>query len=174
METVYSTIHQIVNPTLCEVKQASDQEYAQRETHFLVNVKDAEHLDQMAKMSLEYAKSAYPNLKQKTMKSDDGKFIVSWLEDKNMVMIVGIMSEGGKLERSHYKDIQEFYEMLKTALKKGKTLITSPNKKSKRMLMKIVSKLEKDGLKFEKIDMPAIESDDPEMSYSQVQIKMKK
>lgn len=84
--------------------------------------------------------------KIKSEKSDNGNLIVRWCEGRTVSAILGIVSISGKLKKSDMPDFKLWTEKMINKLKKGHTILTSPNPLSKPLLTKIIQRAEKEGL----------------------------
>ena len=172
MNSILQTIHNVVN----EAKDVSPKVYSELETDFLVNKKGVPELDQMAKMSKEYGKRILGQHREVTIESDDGNMVASWLENDDMIMLIGILSRSGRMTKDNYKEVLDFLDYLEVAFDKGKTLMTSPNKRSEKMLNNFIKRMKEKG-KTLKVDVLhdnmrfGEDENDPELSYKSLTVK---
>jgi len=132
---------------------ASDNEYFEAvSTHYgpeLVRfIKSGEHL----------AKSITGG-KIETEKSDNGNLIVRWSEGKKESVILGLVSVTGKLNRKDLPDFNNWINRIVEKLKKGHTLLTSPNQLSKPLLEKILNRVKREGLEIDQSSFGKFEFD---------------
>jgi len=126
--------------------------------------------------SIDMFLNAYPDAEKYTKKSDSGNFYVQWLENDDVVAIVGIVSETGRMERKDYSDFLEFVDMLLEKLQNGKKVMTSPNRKSLLLINKIKKMAERARDMTLHINSTALGSvlggdpSDPELDFHQVVI----
>lgn len=135
--------------------------------------KKAPGYESAAEMSKSLVLSLYPNAKQYTEKSQSSNFIVQWIESEHEIFIVGLVTRLGKLTREDTADVYEAINKLIDKMQEGKTLITSPNMKSIRLLEKVKKIAADRGININiEIDYMgnAIGGDpnDPELQFNQV------
>jgi len=69
-----------------------------------------------------------------------GNLYVKYIETDDAVVILGINSKTGKLERSDVPDLKVWIELLEEKIKEGKTLYTSMNENSKKLIDNIMKR----------------------------------
>ena len=125
----------------------------------------------LAKQSKQALQAFYPNGELKTMKSGTGNFVTQWYETPEEIFLIGINTKSRRLLKNDIEDVKTFINMLISAMQGGKTLITSPHKKSMQMLNNVQKIAEKRGLNFsmDVSDGVSFGDDDPELEFFQVQ-----
>lgn len=135
----------------------------------------APRLDTLTQQSNQNFLRFYPDAKLQTMKSNSGNFVVQWLENNAIVAIVGIITKKRRITQEDYPDLLEFFDMLLDRIRQGKTVMTSPNRKSIRLLDRIQSMAEKQGMRLNiKKDyvgnVAGGDISDPELDFHQITI----
>ena len=152
-----------------DISSATDNEYDE------LTQKNFAHKSQqvvdLAKQSKQALQAFYPNGELKTMKSGTGNFVTQWYETPEEIFLIGINSKSRRLLKNDIEDVKTFINMLISAMQSGKTLITSPHKKSMQMLNNVQKIAEKRGLTFsmDVSDSVSFGDDDPELEFFQVQ-----
>mgnify|MGYP000341221433 CR=1 FL=1 len=155
-----------------DVSVASSEEYDELTQKNFGNKSPA--VVNLAKQSKEALQTFYPNGKLKTMKSGSGNFVTQWYETSESIFLIGINTHSRKLLKADIEDVKTFIDMLITEMQNGKTLVTSPHKKSMQMLKNVQKIAEKRGLNFsmDVSDGVSFGEDDPELEFFQVQAKI--
>jgi len=155
-----------------DVSSASGEEYDEL-TQKNFGDKSPEVVD-LAKQSKQALQAFYPNGELKTMKSGTGNFVTQWYETAEEIFLIGINSKSRRLLKNDIEDVKTFINMLISAMQSGKTLITSPHKKSMQMLNNVQKIAEKRGLNFSMNvnDSVSFGDDDPELEFFQVQAEI--
>ena len=125
----------------------------------------------LAKQSKQALQAFYPNGELKTMKSGTGNFVTQWYETPEEIFLIGINTKSRRLLKNDIEDVKTFINMLISEMQNGKTLITSPHKKSMQMLKNVQKIAERRGLNFsmDVSDSVSFGDDDPELEFFQVQ-----
>ena len=155
-----------------DVLSASGEEYDEL-TQKNFGDKSPEVVD-LAKQSKQALQAFYPNGELKTMKSGTGNFVTQWYETPEEIFLIGINTKSRRLLRNDIEDVKTFINMLISEMQNGKTLITSPHKKSMQMLNNVQKIAEKRGLNFsmDVSDSVSFGDDDPELEFFQVQAEI--
>ncbi len=155
-----------------DVSSTSSEEYDEL-TQKNFGDKSPEVVD-LAKQSKQALQAFYPNGELKTMKSGTGNFVTQWYETPEEIFLIGINSKSRRLLKNDIEDVKTFINMLISAMQNGKTLITSPHKKSMQMLNNVQKIAEKRGLNFsmDVSDSVSFGDDDPELEFFQVQAEI--
>ena len=128
---------------LFEAIKSSDKEYYQAvEQHYNKQLVDTiKSQDKTAEMMF--------GSRIKTYKTEDQSLIVRYINSSEVVAVLGIVSVPGKEKTNYMKDLLGWIDQVIEELKKGKTLITSPNKLSEPLLKQIIKKAERKGIKLD-------------------------
>ena len=172
-ESKYSTVEEqmryMLNQLDEEIAPATDEEYDEL-TRKNFYQKSPTVVD-MATQSKKALQQFYPNGELKTMKSGSGNFVAQWYETADEIFLVGINTVQGKIRREDVGDLKRFIDMLISAMQGGKTLYTSPHKRSMQMLNGVKKKAEERGLNFSMQQSDAVDfgdGTDPELQFYQV------
>ena len=82
----------------------------------------------------------------KTEKSDNGNLIIRWIDTQDTIYFLGIITKSGRLKPSDMSDIRDWINYFVEEISSGKNLMTSPNELSKKILDKVITRLEKNGV----------------------------
>lgn len=172
-ESEYSTVEEqmryMLNQLDEEISPATDEEYDELTRKNFYQKSPA--VVDMATQSKEALQQFYPNGELKTMKSGSGNFVAQWYETADEIFLVGINTVQGKIRREDVGDLKRFIDMLISAMQGGKTLYTSPHKRSMQMLNGVKKKAEERGLNFSMQQSDAVDfgdGTDPELQFYQV------
>ena len=89
-------------------------------------------------------------LSPKVEQSDSGNTIVKYAFKGGDLLIIGIMTKSGKLDRTDLGDLKEWISKIANILKSGKKVISSPNPISGAMMKKVDELLRQDGYSLNK------------------------
>lgn len=128
---------------LLEIKKSSKKEY---ETLTKDYYKDKKFLD-LVLQGDDTAKFLTKNNDIKTEKTDSGNIIIRYVEGNNNVVILGMISKKGKMERDDIKDLKEWMGRLKEKMKDGYDVYSSFNELSRPLFDRIKEELKEDGYK---------------------------
>jgi len=148
--------------------QASNTEYIDAVRNFYKNDSLVSLIQQGERMAMGMSSGGIENIQ----KSDYGNVIVKWIENQSAIFLLGIISKTGRLKKDDIKDINIWLSDLADKIKDGKELYTSPNKVSEKLLDKVVSKLESQGIPIIKKESPSVSiGDDPNLQWKNIVIK---
>ena len=85
--------------------------------------------------------------------SDSGNVVVKYAMKGNTIYLIGVLSKKAKLGVEDIPDMREWIEKLAKMLISGKTLFTSPNEISERMLKHVKTNVEKTGKTYHEEEM---------------------
>lgn len=107
-----------------------------------------------------------------TYTSNDGKLFIRYLDNDDEIIISGMISELKRITRDDIEDIQGWMGDLMERMKDGAAVISSLNKYSKPIMMKVVSELERQGytVDTDSFDIVSFGSD----TWETMQIKARK
>ena len=92
-----------------------------------------------------------------TEASTGGNLLVRYIDSEQGVFILGVVSKSGKMNKNDIKSYHKWVKELLILLKKGHPILSSPNKLSKPLLNKIITKAEKEGLNTKQETMGTFE-----------------
>jgi hypothetical protein len=127
---------------LTESQKANDKEYFKA-------IEDYYHSDELIghiRVGEDQAKHITGNSTINTEKTDNDNVIVRWIEGNDTIVVLGIVSKTGKIERKDVSDLKKWMALLSDKIEEGKTVYTSPNNLSKPILMKVIDNLKEKGL----------------------------
>lgn len=164
---------------LNEIRDEDPENYKKLITQQFQNKVNINDFSVHTQASIDMVKLLYNDVVEKTMSSDSGNFIAQWLENNEYVFIVGITSKNEKIKKEDLVDVYEFIHLLIERLTQGKQIVTTPNKRSIKLLDKMFKIMKKHGISvdFQKQEIGNVlggDTNDPLLHFYSVIIKAKR
>jgi hypothetical protein len=134
---------------LNEIQQSSTEEYTQALQAYY---KGEDALMNLILASEEQLGMFIDTDQIQTEKTDDGNLIIRYYEDDEQVIILGMISKTGRLNRNELVELQEWLGRLKEKMKEGVPVISSMNQLSMPIFNRIVKQLESEGFEVNKTE----------------------
>lgn len=84
------------------------------------------------------------------LESDSGKLSIKYIDAPEVILVLGFVSEGGRISPKDYRDVLELYSLIIKRMKKGKCLMANMNNNSEKFVDGLIRKAKKEGYKVKK------------------------